>query len=414
MLNTKPKQNYIVLVLFMVIFIDTMGIGFAWPIFGSLFTGKTTNLFTSAVSMQWRNILYGITMGIASLFMFLGAPILGNISDQIGRRKVMLFCLFGTSLGMGISALGVIFNQVALLMLSRAWLGAIAASQIIAQATIIDISTQKNKASLLGVVAAANNLGFIVGPIIGSLLIDKTLVSWFNFTTPFYFAAILAFLSALLLLLTYKETLKNQITKTLQFPRGFKIFVRAFAHKKIRTVAFIYICFQVGWAMYFQTVFLSLIQKYNYSGRLLGYFYLWMGVIFCLNLLLIVRIVTRFVPFKKIIYIALSTSAICCVAAIYSGEMGLWLGMLPMASAIALGGNALVTTFSNVAEENEQGWVLGISSSLTALSWAITPPVAGLLLALGFHVPLSIAGVLFLLGTIIAILKLKNNLAVPC
>jgi len=407
--SNQPKQNYIAIVLFLIIAIDTMGISFQWPIFGKLFTGENSTLFTNNVSMQWRNILYGITMGTASLFMFLSAPILGNISDHIGRRKVLLLCLLGTSCGMGISVLGIIFNQVLLLMLGRAWLGAIAASQIIAQAVIVDISNQTNKASLLGTVSAANNLGFIVGPIIGGLLIDNTLVSWFDFTTPFYFAAMLALLNALLLLLTYKETLKIQPPKKLQLTQSFKVFIRALTHKNIRTLAFIYVCFQVGWALYFQTNFLSLIQKYNYSGRLLSYFYLWMGLILCFNSLVIVRIITQVIKLKKIIYINLIMAAICCVAAIYGGEIGIWLGMLPMATAIALGGNALVTTFSNTAAEHEQGWVMGISNSLAALSWAITPPLTGLLLAFGFHIPLAIAGILFLLGTIVTLLKIKNN-----
>jgi len=407
--TNKTKPNYIVIVLFLVVALDTMGISFAWPIFGKLFTGENSNLFTSNISMQWRNILYGITMGTASLFMFLGEPILGNISDSIGRRKTLLFCLLGTSVGMGISVLGIVFNQVLLLILGRAWLGAIAASQIIAQATIIDISNQQNKASLLGVISAANNLGFIIGPIIGGLLIDNTLVSWFGFTTPFYFATILALLNALLLLITYKETLKIQVAKKIQFTQSFKVFARALAHKNIRTASFIYICFQVGWAAYFQTNFLSLIQKYNYSGRLLGYFFLWMGLIFCFNLLIMVRIITRVIELKKIIYIALATAAVCCAAAIYGSEIGVWLSMLPMATAIALGGNALVTTFSNLAAKNEQGWAMGVSSSLAALSWAVTPSLVGLLLAFGFHIPLAGAGILFSLGTIVTILN-RNKL----
>lgn len=408
-INT-PKKNYIVSVLFLIIALDTMGVGFAWPIFGSLFTGKTTTLFTNDVSMQWRNILYGITMGIASLFMFLVSPILGSISDSIGRRKVLLFCLLGTSFGMGVSILGIIFHQVSLLMFSRAWLGAIAASQIIAQATIIDISTQKNKTSLLGVISAANNIGYIVGPIIGSLLIDNTLVSWFSFTTPFYFAAILAFLSALLLLITYKETLKTQVAKKWQFPNSFTVFIRAFTHKNLRIVAFIYICFQIGWAIYFQTTFLSLIQKYNYSGRLLGYFLLWMGFVFCFNLLVIVRLISPIIALKKVIYITLFIAGSCSITAtIYNNEISLWLIMLPMASAISLGGNALVAVFSNTTAQHEQGWAMGINNSLAALSWAITPPLAGLLLAFSFRMPLLIAGTLFLLGTVVTLLKLKHD-----
>ncbi|HBY55225.1 MAG TPA: MFS transporter, partial [Coxiellaceae bacterium] len=176
MTTDKSNNRLLIIALFLIITIDTMGVGFVWPLLGPLFTSKTTTLFANSVSIQWRNILYGITIGTAPLFTFLGAPILGDLSDYIGRRKVLLVCLIGTAIGMGITALGIIFNQLLLLIFSRAWLGAIAASQVIAQAAIIDISTKENKSAHLGIISAANNIGFIFGPIISSLLIDNTLV----------------------------------------------------------------------------------------------------------------------------------------------------------------------------------------------------------------------------------------------
>src|SRR3990172_12999012 len=87
----KSNNRLLIIALFLIITIDTMGVGFVWPLFGPLFTGKTSTLFASSVLMEWRNILYGITIGTASLFTFLGAPILGDLSDYIGRRKVLLF-----------------------------------------------------------------------------------------------------------------------------------------------------------------------------------------------------------------------------------------------------------------------------------------------------------------------------------
>lgn len=411
MKNNKLQHRYIVIVLFLIIAIDTMGISLAWPVFGSLFTSKSSILFGNNISMQWRNILYGFTMGISSLFMFLGAPILGDISDHIGRYKVLFLCLIGTSIGMGISILGVIFNQVSLLIFSRAWLGTIAASQIIAQAMIIDISNQNNKAFLLGIISTANNLGFLIGPIIGGLLMDNSLNNWFSFSTPFIFAAILALFSALLLLTTYKKNYNNPnnfIRRKWHFTNSIKVFIRALKHKKIRFLALIYACFQIGWAFYLYTIFLSLIQQYNYSGRLLGCFSLSMGLIFCFNSLITIRIITRIIKPKTIIYIALSLAAICCILTTYSNELGVWLCLFPMICAISLGGNAIVTTFSNIAIETEQGWAMGVSNSITALSWAIAPLLAGLLLAFNFSMPLFIASILFFVGTTVTILTISS------
>lgn len=403
-MSTQPQttntHRSLIIALFLVITIDTMGIGFVWPLFGPLFTGKTTTLFSSSTPMMWRNILYGITIGTASLFAFISAPILGDISDRIGRRKVLFFCLGGTVIGMLLSALGIMLNQVLLLIFSRAWLGAIAASQVVAQAAIIDISPIDKKSNHLGIISAANNIGFIFGPIISSLLIDKTIVSWFNITTPFYFAALLAIFSIIFLLLVYKE--KNRVKH--QFTQKKFVFIRAFIHKEIRTIAIIYLCLQIGWALYLQIIFLSLIQKYNYSERLLGYFLSWLGLVFCFNLLVMVRITTRFIPLRKIIYSALTLAAVCClVTASHNVPIIIWASVLPMASVVALGSNAILTKLSNAAAEHEQGWAMGISNSLASLTWTITPIIVGVLLTFGFGLPLVIAGLAFFVGLYIAI-----------
>lgn len=413
MTTYRPNQRYLIIALFLIITIDTMGIGFVWPLFGPLFTGKTTTLFADSVSIEWRNILYGITIGIASLFKFLSAPILGAVSDRIGRYRVLFFCLIGTTVGMGISVLGLIFNQVLLLIISRAWLGTIAASQVIAQAMMIDISNQSNKSARLGVISAANNIGFIFGPIISSVLIDPGLVHWFSLTTPFYFAAVLAVLGAIFLSLLKprKESRLRPINAQSVVIEKFAIFSKIFTSKNICSTALIYFYLQIGWALYLQTNFLSLVQKYNYSSMLLGYFLSWLGVVFCFNLLVIVPVLTRFIRIKKIIYSTLFIASCCCFGiVVYNLEIGIWISILPMATAVALGSNAILTNLSNIAKDNEQGWVMGVGNSMASLAWAITPPLTGVILTFGFKLPLILAGFLFLLGVAITIIKIKPAL----
>jgi len=401
-ISHKINQKLLIGTLFLVITIDTLGIGFVWPLFGPLFTGEHSTLFSSSVPIEWRNILYGITIGIANLTAFLCSPILGDLSDSIGRRKILFFCLIGTSIGMIISVLGIMFNQVILIMLSRAWLGAVAGSQVIAQATIIDISNQNNKSSRIGIISAANNIGFIFGPIIGGVLINNALVSWFNLTTPFYFAAILAFLAALLLLKSFKANTQITASPKPQLAKKFIIFTRPFTHKSIRDVACLYICLQIGWALYLQTIFALLIQKYHYSSLQLAYFLSCLGMVFCFNLLVVIRLLINMVSTKTIIFCTFIIAMISClVTAFNNKEIGVWLSIIPTATAIALGSNAILTNLSNAAQKYEQGWIMGIGNSLAALSWTITPPLTGVLLIFGFSLPLLIAGGLFLLGLLL-------------
>lgn len=409
---TKKNNNILIATLFLVITIDTMGVGIVWPLFGTLFTGKESTLFSSSTSMELRNILYGITIGIASLFAFFSAPIIGDLSDQIGRRKVLIYCLIFTAIGMMISTTGIILNTVILLIISRAWIGATTASQAIAQASIIDISNYNNKANRIGIISAANNIGYIFGPIAGSALANKNLVSWFDFTTPFCFSAIMALLGALLLFKIYKAPppLKNQPKKTdkNRFKKIF-IFARAFTNKNIRTPAILYLLLQLGWAFYLQTNFLSLIQNHNYNTTTLGYYLTWLGILFCFNLLLSVRIISRYMSLKTIICTSLCTASICCLTnSFYNSEFSIWLNLLFMATSIALGANGILTALSNTAKENEQGWMMGVGGSLSSLAWATVPPLTGVLLSVSFNLPLIIATVLFFIATLIGFLNLKR------
>jgi len=392
-------NNRAIGILFLIVAINTMGVGFVWPLFGPLFLSKTSTLFAKNVSMYWRDALYSIAIGVTPLFTFLCAPMIGAISDYIGRRKILLFCLFGTTVSMVISIFGIVFNQAALLILSRALLGIAAANQVIAQTIVIDLSNYTNKLRRLGLILTANNVGFILGPIIGGLLIDNTLVRWFSISTPFYVAAVFTIFGALLLCVFYKEKPPEINTaKILDVIRADKIFIRLFKHKNIRVPAFIYACLQAGWATFFQTVFFYLIKKYSCSSFLLGAFVSWMGCIFCFNLLVVTRIVTFTPPFKKYMLVILIVTIICSIATIYDNEIFIWLNIIPMASAVSLGSNIMLTTFSNAALNNEQGWSMGIGNSIRSLSWAITPLITSTLLMFDYHAPLLFSTILFLLA----------------
>ena len=153
-----------------------------------------------------RNILYGITLGIYSIAAFFGSPILGDLSDRLGRKKILLICLFGVFIGYVLFALGVIMQSITLLIVGRIIGGLTAGSLSTAQAAIIDISTEENKATNIGYILFAISLGFMLGPLIAGTLSNPRWVSWFQITTPLYFAAILSLFNILFLYLCFKET----------------------------------------------------------------------------------------------------------------------------------------------------------------------------------------------------------------
>lgn len=105
----------------------------------------------------------GLLSATYPILQFIGAPLLGGLSDRYGRRPVLLVSQVGTFLGFVLLGLS---GTLWMLFLSRAIDGLSGANIATAQAVIADKTTEKTRTQGLGLIGAAFGIGFIVGPII--------------------------------------------------------------------------------------------------------------------------------------------------------------------------------------------------------------------------------------------------------
>src|ERR1700690_1408902 len=161
------------LILFITVFIDLLGFGIVIPLLP---------MFATRMGISFAGI--GAIMAVYSLAQFFFAPILGRISDRIGRRPVIMLGLLGSSVGYLIYGFAGSFLG---LFLSRAVHGACAATISTAQAYIADTTDETNRARGMGMIGAAFGLGFVLGPAIGGLLAPPSL------SAPVFFACALTF-----------------------------------------------------------------------------------------------------------------------------------------------------------------------------------------------------------------------------
>ena len=167
---TKPVGLNFVLIC---VFIDMLGIGLAIPVLPIL-VGE----FVESRDLQayW----FGILVTVFGLLQFLCMPILGALSDKIGRRPVLLFSM----VGMFFNFLATAWAPTLLaLFIGRVIGGMSSASMSVASAYASDVSTPENRAKSFGMIGAAFGLGFICGPMLGGLL------GSINLHLPFYVAA---------------------------------------------------------------------------------------------------------------------------------------------------------------------------------------------------------------------------------
>ncbi|MBC7892591.1 MAG: MFS transporter, partial [Sphingobacteriaceae bacterium] len=187
---TAPRRAPLVTI-FLTVFIDLLGVGIIVPISAPLLF-ESGGLLADSVPYAERTKLLGYLLGIFMFFQFFSGPLLGSLSDKFGRRKVLTLSLLATIAGFALFAFGIYWKNIAILFVSRAFLGTASGNLSVVYSAIADLSDPASKAKNFGLVGAAFSLGFIIGPVIGGLLSDPTLVSWFNPATPFLFSAMLA------------------------------------------------------------------------------------------------------------------------------------------------------------------------------------------------------------------------------
>jgi DHA1 family tetracycline resistance protein-like MFS transporter len=154
-------MNRPLVVIYGAIALDAVGIGLIFPILPTLLQ-DVTHAENVAPYIGTMTALYAV-------MQFVFAPVLGSLSDRLGRRPVLLISLAGAAINYLFLAFA---PNVWLLLLGRAIAGLTSANTAVAAAYITDISPEDKRARRFGLLNAMFGIGFIVGPVLGGLLGD--------------------------------------------------------------------------------------------------------------------------------------------------------------------------------------------------------------------------------------------------
>jgi len=183
----EPHQRASLAIVFAIVFVDLVGFGIVIPV-----------LPLYAERFGASPLTVGLLLSVYSAMQFIFAPILGKISDRLGRRPILLVSIIGTSLGFLLMGLA---RTLAMLFVARIIDGITGGNISTALAYIADITPPEHRSKRMGLVGAAFGLGLIFGPAIGGLL------SHVSLGAPFLFAAAMAAANALAVYLVLPESL---------------------------------------------------------------------------------------------------------------------------------------------------------------------------------------------------------------
>jgi len=205
----------------------------------------------------------GILQATYPMMQFLGAPILGRLSDRLGRKPVLVVSQIGTLIGFIMLGFA---NSLWLLFLSRVIDGLSGGNISTAQAAITDSTNEKTRTQGLGLVGAAFGIGFILGPIIAFTVLA---VSGQNYQLVAFAAAFFSLVSILLTSFWFRETLTKDTDAlpSRKKPFSFGALTQAFGHPSIGFLLVLMFFYQVAFGGYEQLFSLFTLTRLGMDAR---------------------------------------------------------------------------------------------------------------------------------------------------
>lgn len=399
--------------LFLAIFLDGVGLGIIFPVLGAIMIDPHASILPAATTDVMRNFYYGLVISVFMAAWFFGSAILGDLSDMIGRKKSLMVCLIGSAIGFVLSAIAVVTHSYWLLVIGRIIDGFTAGSQPIAQAAVIDMSAPQDKTRYLGYILFAASCGFIFGPLFGGFLSDATLISWFGFAMPFYFAAVMALLNVVLVAWMYHEpeVLRRQVKINLY--HAVELFSSAFKHAGVRNLSVILMLMMVGWSSYYTFISLFLLGKFNFTPTMISE-YLALGAVgFGIGTGYLINMLLKYMTQRNVAILGLLMAALgIFINVTTTTPVILWSVVVFVCTGIALTYVALLGLFSEQVSETEQGWVMGITGSIGAFAFAVTGFIEAFMSSLSVSAPMMSAAILLVMTALFAMVTASKRVTV--
>ena len=373
--------------IFMIVFVDLLGFGIIIPLLPRYVPNFTEH-----------PLKVTLLFSLFSICQFVGAPILGALSDRVGRRPVLVFSQFGSAVGYLLLAFATQFDwphpgmRLALVYASRVLDGFTGGNISTAQAYVSDVTTPQNRARGMGVLGAAFGIGFTAGPFLGGFL------GHYNVSWPAYVAAVASAGAAVLTLLFLKETRVHKPTEAEVWlhPSRFRPVLRRPVLVQLLAISFF---IMAAFVMMESTVTMFLDARFGFKEKEVGLFFGFVGlVIVVVQGGLIGRLTKALGEWPLAIGGSLLVAAGMVAFTWTAYRPMLW--VLLVAGAVNAAGRSLQqptisSLLSKFSDPRDQGVVFGLFHGLGSLARVVGPLVAGFAYPLFSHAgPFITAGII--------------------
>jgi MFS transporter, DHA1 family, tetracycline resistance protein len=394
--TTDTKRQ--LMTLFAVVFLELLAYCLVMPSFYPIFLDLNSGLLSAGFTLFHRKVLYGLLMMCYPLAQITGAPIMGTVSDKIGRKKVLSITLLCNILGYTLAACALSLHRIELIFIGFIISGITGGNIPVSQSAIADISSKQSKAKNMSLVLASYGFCYVIGSQLGGNLAYVSSNLFSPYALPYWCAASISALNFVFVTAYFKETFLTQNTSNFKSSIYLKDIVEQFKKPhNLKLITIIFLSF-FGWNFFIKIMQVFLNDRYDFlakqNANTLAYLGFWTIIT---QAFLIPKLSDYFTSsqFLKVSTLVLGLSLIAMpftpdISAFYlvfTFAAVSYSFILPNVTAI----------ISNVNTSDAQGKIMGISQSIQSLAKTLSPLPAAFLSAYNTSYPLFASGAALLL-----------------
>jgi multidrug resistance protein len=406
--------------IFLTVFVDLLGFGIVIPILPlyaqaiadhpSHWMASINHYFNfTSPGAAWA----GAVMVSFSLMQFIASPILGRISDQVGRRPVLWVSLLGSALGYLMLALTSRFEWV---LAARILDGITGGNISVAQAAMADSSKPEERSKVMGMIGAAFGLGFVLGPPLAGFLSGSHfglhLLATRGWHLPFFVAGGLSLLASLMVLLWLPETLTPEVRARAKGveSRGHAL-VKALQRKGMPQLLAVSLLAMAGFAMMEGTIALMVHAHLGFGQVKVSWLFFGIGILLVIYQGGLVRVVARHVPERIALPVGLALMG-CALPFLPMAE-GMWpllLLFIPLAWGSGMGSTAGTALASQLTPPEDQGGLFGVLNSMNSMGRILGPAIGTFTFARwGAHTTYTVASLTLGIALVLALTLMRQE-----
>jgi DHA1 family tetracycline resistance protein-like MFS transporter len=356
-------------IIFLIVFMDLFGFGIIIPLLPFYVHNPEAN-----------PLKVTLLFSIYSVCQFIGAPILGMISDRYGRKPVLVLSQLGSALGYALLGAATTFTwqnvgmTMFLVYLSRVIDGFTGGNISTAQAYISDVTSAQNRAKGMAVLGVAFGLGFAGGPFVGGVLGAHSV------SLPAYVAACFSALASITTLIKLPESRSHAPTEAEAWlhPSVFKPILRKPVLVQLLLISF---STMAAFVMMESTIGIFLMKVFGYQQQQIGWYFAFIGLIIISVQGGMIGRLTKAMgdwPLAIVGPLFVAVGMFLLSATAWFPTLGLLLlGGATNATGRSLQGPTLSSLISKFADRKEQGVTFGLYHGLGSLARVIGPVIAG-------------------------------------